>query len=48
MPCGADVNGYYGGAPRVVIEGQPNNLEYLNVMNDVFKMWQSLKAKHGW
>jgi hypothetical protein len=40
--------GPYGGSPRVVIEGQPNNLEYLNVMNNVFNMWQSLKAKHGW
>ena len=40
--------GPYGGSPRVVIEGQPNNLDYLNVMNNVFNMWQSVKAMHGW
>ena len=40
--------GAYGGGPRVVIEALPANREYLDVMNAVFAMWQSLKATHGW
>lgn len=40
--------GPYGGSPRVVIQAQPDNLEYLDIMDDVFKMWLTLKAKHRW
>jgi hypothetical protein len=38
----------FGGTPRVIIEGEPDNIEYLDVMNAVFKMWETLKKQHGW
>lgn len=50
---GWGVGGYgvgpYGGAPRVMLEGPSNNhLEFLDIAEDVFKMWQQLAASHNW
>jgi len=37
-----------GGAARVVLEGPNGDLEFMDIAQSVFKMWEKLDHLHGW